>query len=231
MPIDHFIAKLAAFRLDAVFNPYVDRCRISDLPDAPAIRRRNLRAYMEAAKDRTTAVWFGRDLGYRGGRRTGLALTDEPHLECLSACYDGVVLTRATAGPAIQERTASVIWGVIRQVLEPPFLWNVFPFHPHIAGAPLSNRCHTRRELSACRSLIESLLDELQPRTIVAIGKDAYNALTDLGYRCSYVRHPSYGGQADFVRGIAKICGMSNLSQRQGLCSDLSTRQRRAALP
>jgi len=32
----------------------------------------------------SNTIWMGRDLGYRGGRRTGLALTDEAHLPLFS---------------------------------------------------------------------------------------------------------------------------------------------------
>lgn len=202
MRIERFLDGLAAVRLEAVFNPYADRCPASDLAAAPAIRRANLQAYMRAAEGVISSVWFGRDLGYRGGRRTGLALTDERHLGAFSTRYGGVAVAQATSGPPMAERTATVVWDAIGRLPNPPFLWNVFPFHPHESGDPMSNRRHTATERRRCAPLIEAFLDWLRPTMIVAIGNDAQRVLSELGHDCRYVRHPSYGGQADFLRGI-----------------------------
>jgi hypothetical protein len=208
MRIERLLDDLAAVKLDTVFNPYADRCPISDLADAPAIRRSNLRALMRSAEGTISSIWFGRDLGYRGGRRTGLALTDERHLGTFSARYGGIAVSQATNGPPMAERTATVVWNAIGRLPAPPFLWNVFPFHPHDRADHTSNRCHTAAERRHCAPLIEALLDWLRPSTIVAIGNDARKALSELGYNCRNVRHPSYGGQADFLRGIDQIYGL-----------------------
>jgi radical SAM superfamily enzyme YgiQ (UPF0313 family) len=58
---------------------------------------------------------MGRDLGYRGGRRTGLALTDEYHLVDLEQVFPNTKFTRATVGDAVSERTAAEIWRVLRE--------------------------------------------------------------------------------------------------------------------
>jgi hypothetical protein len=93
---------------------------------------------------------------------------------------------------------------MIRHVPVPPFLWNAFPFHPYEPGDPMSNRCHTAREARQCDSVIAALVDWLQPRRLVALGNDAHRALQRLGYDSICVRHPSYGGQAEFVAGICR---------------------------
>ena len=78
-----FVKALAAIRLPNVFNPYVDQCDVHDRANAPALRRRALRTYLEAIMTLgSDTIWMGRDLGYRGGRRTGLALTDKALLGC-----------------------------------------------------------------------------------------------------------------------------------------------------
>lgn len=207
MEIERFVTELARIRLDGVFNPYVDRCEISDRREAPAIRRANLAAYMRAAEGRVAAIWFGRDLGYRGGRRTGLALTDEHHLEALSLRYGGVQVAQATKGPPVSERTAAVVWSVLRRLLNAPFLWNVFPLHPYEPDDPMSNRCHTPAERRVCAPVVRALVEWVRPGHLVAIGKDAHKALNELGYACHYVRHPSYGGQVEFVRGMEELYG------------------------
>lgn len=202
-----FVSALADVRMPSVFNPYSEICPLFDLPDAPARRRANLIAQIEAAVAvGVEAIWVGRDLGYRGGRRTGLALTDEPNLATLARSFgQSLPLARATRGPAVAEKTAAVIWRTVKHIQRPVFTWNVFPLHPHEAGDELTNRCHTRRERLAVRPLLLELLTLIRPRKVVAIGNDAEAGLLDLGVECFKVRHPSYGGVADFERGIYSL--------------------------
>jgi len=204
MKPNDFVDALAAVRLDAVFNPYSDRCEVHDRADAPKRRRANLQAVLEAAsKVEIDTIWIARDLGYRGGRRTGLALTDEIHLSASSAIYGGLTLSRATKGPPVAERTAAIIWQVLEQIERPVFLWNIFPLHPHEPSESLSNRCHTRVERAVFRDLLMSLLDTLRPKHVIAIGRDAELALSEFTVESYKVRHPSYGGQTDFVRAMS----------------------------
>ncbi len=205
-----FVDALADLSFKDAFNPYSDACDDFDQDNAPAIRRMNLKLVLDAAIERKVdTIWIARDLGYRGGRRTGLALTDEAHLTDHSVLYGDLPLYRATKGPALAERTASVIWQTLNRIQRPVFLWNVFPLHPHEPGDPQSNRCHTRSERNACRPLLSWLLDVLEPSVVVAVGRDAQLALADLGIDAVKVRHPSYGGQSDFISGIEGLYGLT----------------------
>jgi Uracil DNA glycosylase superfamily len=205
-----FVNNVAKLRFENAFNPYSDACPDYDAPEAASTRRRNLQLVLESAiRTGVDSLWIARDLGYRGGRRTGLALTDEIHLSAHASLFGGLPLARATKGPAVAERTASVIWRVLRQIDRPVFLWNVFPLHPHEHGDPMSNRCHTREERQVCGPLLMWLLDALDPKLIVAIGRDAQLALADLGVSAEQVRHPSYGGQADFIAGTYALYGVA----------------------
>lgn len=215
-----FSNALAELDLPAVFNPYRDHCPHHDRVDAAAVRRRNLRRCLEAAVDaRVETFWIARDLGYRGGRRTGVALTDEVHLSYAAAMMGGIDLERATCGPVVAERTAAVVWQVLSRICQPAFLWNVFPLHPHDPGNPLSNRCHTRVERSTTWPLLLALIDMMRPTRIVAIGRDAGLALASLDLPVHVVRHPSYGGQAEFIAGVCALYGVdaTPLPSQQGL--------------
>lgn len=211
-----FVKCLAAIALDNVFNPYSDVCSIHDRPNAPATRRRNLRTYLTAALDSgVDTIWMGRDLGYRGGRRTGLALTDEYHLSELERIFPGARLARATCGSAVAERTAAEIWAAVNHVKHPPLFWNVFPLHPHEPNNALSNRRFTRAELLAVEDINACLIDGLSIRRIVSIGQDAAAYACRFGVTVEMVRHPSYGGVADFRRGIAALYGFQYAPRMQ----------------
>ena len=201
-----FVSALAAADLPSVFNPWRDRCELHDRRDAAARRRSNLERVLSAALDvQVETIWVARDLGYRGGRRTGVPLTDEIHLTQASALMGGIALERATDGPAVAERTAAIVWQVLNRIGKPVMLWNVFPFHPHEAGDPMSNRCHTRAEREATWPLLQSLMAMIQPKRIVAIGRDAHMALEGLDIPITAIRHPSYGGQREFIDGMFDI--------------------------
>lgn len=203
-----FVAALADTRLPSVFNPYSDVCPVHDRYDAAKLRRRNLERFLDAALDaRVDTMWIARDLGYRGGRRTGVPLTDEIHLDRAGALLGGIALDRATEGPVIAERTAAVVWRVLGTIGVPAVLWNVFPLHPHGPEDPFSNRCHTRAERDATAHLLHALIALVKPKQIVAIGRDAQLALDGLDVPIIPVRHPSYGGQTDFIAGLYDLYG------------------------
>lgn len=210
-----FAKALSELRMQSVFNPYADTCPIHDAPNAAKVRQLNLVRFLEAAiATRVDTLWIARDLGYRGGRRTGVPLTDEIHLERAGALLGGVEFKRATRGPAMAERTAAVIWNVLSRIDQPVFLWNIFPLHPHEKDDPLSNRCHTRAEREATWALLEALICMIQPKRIVAIGRDAGLALTNVELPVHVVRHPSYGGQTEFIAGINSLYGVRNAARR-----------------
>lgn len=204
-----FVSALEAISLPSVFNPWRDHCPIYDVADAAARRRQNLETYLKTALSaQVRTMWIGRDLGYRGGRRTGVPLTDEVNLITARSLLGGISLERATDGPPMAERTAATVWRVLGRIGTPVILWNVFPFHPHDDDDPLSNRCHTRNERVETWPLLEALIEMVQPTRIVAIGRDASLALSEFGVESSAVRHPSYGGQADFISGMYDIYGV-----------------------
>lgn len=196
-----FVSSLRELKFENVFNPYSDRCHVHDVEDAPDRRTRALLRMLEAAANtEIDALWIGRDLGYRGGRRTGLALTDDVHLSIHARRWN-VSVERATEGSMLAERTAAVIWRMLPLVRTGVFLWNVFPLHPHEPGDPFTNRPHNRRERSTGEAVLEELILILRPRRLVAIGNVAAKAASSLAGLADVVqvRHPSYGGQREFV--------------------------------
>jgi hypothetical protein len=204
---EQFVQVLQDASFENVFNPYSDRCERYDTEDAPEKRRKGLLALLTAAGEVSVdSLWLGRDLGHRGGRRTGLALTDDVHVADHAARW-GVGIERATSGPMMAERTAAEIWKVIVQISDPIFLWNVFPFHPYKRHQPLTNRPHNSKEKKAGEELLSELICMLKPRRLIAIGNDAADTAARLldRRRIIHVRHPSYGGQRAFQAQIETL--------------------------
>ena len=202
-----FVEELSKFKGENVFNPYSDICETFDKCDADAIRMENLRKVIDSfSGDRIDAMWIGRDLGHRGGRRTGLALTDEAHLESASAMWQ-VQLEIATMGGLYKERTAANIWNFLNLIDESIFMWNVFPFHPHEPNSDLSNRSHTARERDAGLEILSELVGIVRPKKLIAIGNDAFSCAARLFKTRDVhkVRHPSYGGEKVFVRQMCEL--------------------------
>ena len=210
-----FVLALAEIRLPDVFNPYIDQCDVHDRANAPALRRRALRTYLEAISTLgSDTIWMGRDLGYRGGRRTGLALTDEAHLPLFARFYPGTNAEKVTRGEIVAERTAAEIWGALSQLDIPPLLWNVFPFHPHEPDLPFTNRKFTSKELRTVDELNSELIQMLRIDRIIAIGQDAASYAVRFGARVECVRHPSYGGTTEFREGLCRLYNLTKITPR-----------------
>jgi hypothetical protein len=198
------VSSIKGLRFENVFNPYADRCAVYDVADAPSLRSRALlQVLLAASMIEIDALWIGRDLGHRGGRRTGLALTDDVHVPIHAARWK-ISIERATSGSIMGERTAAVIWSMLVSVPAAVFLWNVFPLHPHEPNDPFTNRSHCPKERIAGEALLAELITMLHPRRLVAIGNDAakvagkFAGVTEV----VQVRHPSYGGQTEFIEQI-----------------------------
>jgi hypothetical protein len=202
-----FIETVASLRLDNCFNPYTDRYPPFDVEDAPAIRRDNLKHVLDAAAvSGVDDLWIGLELGHKGGRRTGLAMTDDAHLQAHGRRF-GVAdrLRQATRAGPTKEITASIVWEALGRIERRVFLWNVVPIHPHRPNEQLSNRRHTPNERETCSAQLQTLIGLVRPKRLIAVGNHASFALTRYGHRHILVRHPAFGGKREFLKQIEQL--------------------------
>jgi hypothetical protein len=174
-----------------------------------AIRRRNLRLYLEELSAiRPDTLLIGEAVSHRGGRLTGIAFVSETIMLGGAGRFLGADkgYRKATAGPRLStEASATMVWETIRSIEPLPILWIAFPFHPFHAGEPNSNRVPSAAELLIGQPFIERLMRLFPIERVVAIGNQASLSLTRLGIDHTKVRHPSQGGKNLFVEGMARL--------------------------
>jgi uracil-DNA glycosylase len=208
---DPLINDLANVALsDRAVNQY---SRLSGDLRANAIRRRNLRLYLEQlGAISPKMLLIGEAVSHRGGRLTGIAFVSETVMLGGVDTASGPVLgaergfRKATDGPKLStEASATMVWGTIREIVPLPLLWNAFPFHPFMPDNPLSNRAPSAAELLIGERFIARLMRLFSFRQVVAIGNHASLSLQRMSIEHVKVRHPSMGGKNAFVAEMAQL--------------------------
>src|SRR6266853_2704738 len=225
--IEKFLQRLKQSPRGALFNPWWQVDEENDIdPEAPRIRREQLRAYLCDRLGKARLAVIGEALGYRGGHFTGIPMTSERIL--LGKKKDAGIksrelfsglIPRRTSKPqtyldGFSEPTATIVWStLLRFELSPEefVLWNAFPWHSFDPNrGMLSNRSPTRSEQSAGIPVLTAFLDLFPCDKVVALGRIANAQLKDLDVSAHYVRHPASGGAKLFRYQIAKIVARLN---------------------
>ena len=202
--MDRLFDLLMAFQGGGVFNPYRDRDPALDCLDAPAMRRANLRRYLDIFAD-AAYVLMGEAAGYAGCRFSGIPFTGEVQLlgpEPLPWATAGD-WGQTSLGAPWRERSAQIVWSALDD-RQDCVLWNAFPWHP-FKDKPLSNRRPRVRELRQATDVLRCFLSLFSQAQVYAIGRVSQGVLQDLGVKAAYIRHPSYGGKRAFVAGVTAL--------------------------
>jgi uracil-DNA glycosylase len=198
-----FVDRVAERSYGAAFCMFREADPALECREAPAIRRANVTAYLNARAGRSPLLLVGEAMGYAGGRFTGIAFTAERTLQAWGAPF--AVTSARPEGWA--EQSGTIVHGALATLglEEGAVLWNVVPAHPHRPGEPLSNRTPSVGELRAGAEVLGELIERLAPRAIVAVGRSAERALGELGLLCdASVRHPANGGATAFRTGLGR---------------------------
>lgn len=189
-------------RLSHVYNPYAYRHELSG-----EICRHNLSRYLNLMLGRhPQTILVGEALGHRGGRLTGIPFSSERLIinNSFAQLVDFSTCRLAHRERPIAESTATIMWNGLYQLGVPVLLWNAFPFHPHKPKDPKSNRPPSATELKIGFAYLSQLLMLFDLKQTVAVGRKADYLLTRQGIDHVTVRHPSYGGKAEFLEGLFK---------------------------
>jgi uracil-DNA glycosylase len=220
--INNFLQLLKNSPSGAVFNPWWEVDEENDIGrGAPAIRRNQLRAYLQERLRKAQLVVIGEALGYRGGHFSGMPMTSERLLLGRSNKipmkpndFFSDINPRRTSKPekcldGFSEPTATIVWGaLLRLGLKPDqfVLWNAFPWHSFDPRrGVLSNRMPNKSEQAAGLPVLKAFLELFPCEQVVALGKIAAARLEELNMDAHCVRHPASGGARLFRQQMTWI--------------------------
>jgi hypothetical protein len=220
--IDDFLQLLKNSPSGAVFNPWWQVDKQNDVGiTAPAIRRKQLAAYLRKRLGKIKFAVIGEALGYRGGHFSGIPMTSERILlgkkkdsgiepEQVFSDIKARRTSKARICPGgFSEPTATIVWSTLLTLGVKPdefALWNAFPWHSFDpCRGMLSNRMPNKFERSAGLSVLEAFLDLFPCNEIVALGNVAASQLKELNVETHQVRHPASGGAKLFRQQIGRI--------------------------
>jgi hypothetical protein len=220
--LDDFLRLLKRSPSGAVFNPWWQVDEQNDIgPNAPAVRRKHLRAYLQQRLGKEKLALIGEAVGYRGGHFSGIPMTSERLLlgrsktvPLKSNDFFSDINPRRTSKPekcpdGFSEPTATIVWGTLLQHgLKPDqfVLWNAFPWHSFDPRRGLlSNRMPNKSERAVGVPVLKAFFELFPCDRVVALGKIAAAQLQELGVDVHCVRHPASGGAKLFREQIAQV--------------------------
>lgn len=169
-------------------------------PDAK-MRKKNLLLYLKKMETlNPKKIFVGEAPGFHGCGKTGIPFTDEFAIATEYFFGDDDFKNYGLE----KERSAGIIWASLKGKQEMPFLWNIYPFHPHKESIQ-TNRTPSSKEIQIGRDILMELLFLFRFEQFYCIGKTSYNALKDVIPDAVYVRHPSHGGMKECMAKIREI--------------------------
>ena len=220
--IESFVRLLKQSPPGDVFNPWWQVDTQNDIGrNAPAIRRKQLAAYLRNRLGMVRLVVIGEALGYRGGHFSGIPMTSERILlgkkenagikpEHVFSSFNARRTSKREQCPdGFSEPTATIVWSsLLRLGLKPEefVLWNAFPWHSFDPRRGLlSNRMPNKSEQATGLSVLHAFLNLFPCEEIVALGNVAASQLKELNIESHRVRHPASGGARLFRKGIGTV--------------------------
>lgn len=227
-----FVDWLGQYHGSLVHNPWgevnPDLEIVTDGFDAARVRRDNLVAYLLPRLGRAKVFVVAEAVGYQGGRFSGIAITCERMLldkhKTIRAKDVTPIRLERTSSPTssllkgtqqkdgFNEPTDTVVWSAIVEKGIDPYdtlLWNIFPFHPHKEGNPLTNRTPTEVEQEQGWEYTKRLLELHREMggdepLMLAVGQKSADTMGKFGLSAIGLRHPANGGANLYRQGFVE---------------------------
>lgn len=191
---------------DVMFNLYRGRNKDLDVFGAGKRRRNNLQLYLSSFTKKPDVLVVGDHMAAMNARFSGVPFLSENQV--MSRAF-GVRGERTSQLPRpAKDRTSTLLWNLMEPYRDRMMLWNAMPFHCHPEDDALKNRQPTRKELHEAQPILRGVVEALQPRCVIAIGKSAYWSLQQMGFLFHAVKHPSFGATEKFMHGIEDAMGV-----------------------
>ena len=200
-----------------VFHPWLEQSKDDVSGAGPAQRLDRLRAHLNI--DLPRLILVGEAPGWRGCRASGVAFTSEHLLLAGTIPRVGAVARRVTNQRLpLREPSATIVWEALEEfgVADGTILWNAFPYHPHDAGNPYTNRTPSDAERERAEPILAALLHAFPGATLAAVGKVAATSVSAImSDEVPILRHPSFGGKTEFRTGLRAVLSRAGLLQPQ----------------
>lgn len=168
----------------------------------------NLERYFELCKSKKVKILLvGEAPGYAGCALTGIPFTSNRVFKRKSVPFFESIIDKLYISDDTTERSATIVWNALSDLSFVPAFWNAFPFHPHKNNNLKSNRAPIAEEVIEGKEYLELVIDILNPTIIAGLGWEGHNTLKELlpNRDIAYIRHPSYGGRPEFIKGLKKL--------------------------
>lgn len=146
-------------------------------------------------------ILIGEAPGYKGCAKSGIPFTSQYIISNVDFFKSNFQLL----GGEDKERTSTIMWNFFKSVQVYPLLWNAFPFHPHNINSKKYNRKPNMVELKEGLEYINILKGIFPSSELIAVGNVANESLQSLGLKFNKVRHPSFGGAAQFKEQMSDL--------------------------
>lgn len=206
--VNNIVKELALTKTNnRIFNPYNELSKSTDDRTAPGVRQQNLRLYLNThLKNKTKVLWVYSSPTFLEAKRSGVPLLNES----LFSKAEGVLkpdrhFEVATKSKKRPDNTviSSVIWDVAEELGINPIIWPAIPFYTHRKGKVKAKRKPTMAEIIKYKHFLENIIALYKPDHILAIGREAEQALKSIGIKPVYVNHPR-SGKGDFANKVKK---------------------------